>query len=104
MVTLVEPTGFSTDRSGPSSVRAERKDVYDGVCGARERLWAERRANAGDPQAAGPAILAIVDADEPPLRVYFGAGTLDMIRASRIETWERWNDLAVAAHGGQQVR
>jgi hypothetical protein len=70
-------------------------------------MWADRRANAGDPQATGAAILAVVDADEPPLRLFLGEGTLDMIRAeyeSRIETWERWDDVAVAAHGGQQVR
>lgn len=57
----------------------------------------------GDPQATGPAILELVDADEPPLRTFFGAGTLDMIRAeyaSRLERWERWDGLATAAHGG----
>jgi NAD(P)-dependent dehydrogenase (short-subunit alcohol dehydrogenase family) len=106
-VTLIEPTGFSTDWSGPSSVRAERDPAYDAVWEAREKLWADRRGNAGDPEATGAAILSIVDADEPPLRAFFGEGCLDMIRAeyeSRIENWERWEDLAIAAHGGQQVR
>ncbi len=57
----------------------------------------------GDPEATGPAILELVDADEPPLRTFFGTGTLDMIReeyAKRIENWENWDHLAVAAQGG----
>ena len=63
---------------------------------------AQRRANRGDPEATGPAILELVDADEPPLRVFFGAGTLEMIHAEyerRLENWERWDDLANRAHG-----
>ena len=57
----------------------------------------------GDPEATGPAILELVDADEPPLRMFFGTGTLEMIRAEyekRIENWEHWDHLAVAAQGG----
>jgi hypothetical protein len=37
-----------------------------------------------------------------PLRVFFGAGPLEMVKdeyAKRIATWEKWNDLSVAAHG-----
>ena len=70
---------------------------------ARARLFSGPLAEPGDPQATGPAILEIVDAEEPPLRVFFGTGTLDMIRAEyeqRIENWERWDHVAVAAQGG----
>src|SRR4051794_36232423 len=80
-VTLVEPTGYDTDWRGPSSVQATQLPVYDGVRAARDAAFASRRANPGDPLATGPAILELVDADEPPLRTFFGAGTLDMIRA-----------------------
>ncbi len=51
----------------------------------------------------GSAILELVDADEPPLRVFFGTGTLEMIKTEyeqRIENWERWDHIAVAAQGG----
>src|SRR5262245_25033371 len=102
-VTIVEPTGYDTDWRGPSSVQATHLPAYDGVREMRDRMFAARRANPGDPLATGPAILELVDADEPPLRTFFGAGTLDMIRAeyeSRLENWERWDGLAVAAHGG----
>ena len=102
-VTIVEPTGYSTDWSGPSSVQATQNPAYDGVRERRNEAFAARRANPGDPLATGPAILDVVDAAEPPLRTFFGAGTLDMIKAeyeSRIENWERWDELATAAHGG----
>jgi hypothetical protein len=58
----------------------------------------------GDPEATGPAILELVDADEPPLRLFLGTGTLEMIRAEyehRLQEWERWDALAQAAHGQQ---
>lgn len=101
-VTLVEPTGFSTDWSGPSSAQAEQNPAYAEY---REQVQAARKqrlGTPGDPNATGPAILQVVDADEPPLRVFFGVGLLDQIKAEygkRIETWEQWDDVAVAAHG-----
>ncbi|HEV7865104.1 MAG TPA: SDR family oxidoreductase [Acidimicrobiia bacterium] len=97
-VTLIEPTGYTTDWAGPSSVHAEEIPAYDAVRAARAEAWANR--TRGNPEATGPAILEIVD--EPPLRIFFGDGPLEMIKAeyaSRIDTWERWNELSVRAHG-----
>ena len=101
-VTLVEPTGYSTDWSGPSSVRATSLPAYDPV---REGAVAARgavRARRGLPEATGPAILELVDAEEPPLRVFFGIGPLEMMRgeyAERLQEWERWDGLSRRAHG-----
>ena len=99
-VTLVEPTGYTTDWAGASSVQASQIPAYDWVRTAREEGWANVRR--GDPEATGPAILEIVDAAEPPLRVFFGDGPLEMIKteyASRIAGWEQWNDLSHRAFG-----
>jgi NAD(P)-dependent dehydrogenase (short-subunit alcohol dehydrogenase family) len=102
-VTLIEPTGYDTDWAGPSAVHADPLAAYDGV---RERRAEQRRrmmGEPGDPLATGPALLEIVDAAEPPLRVFFGHGLLDLMRDEykrRIQNWERWEDLAQAAHGG----
>jgi NAD(P)-dependent dehydrogenase (short-subunit alcohol dehydrogenase family) len=99
-VTIVEPTGYTTDWAGPSAVQAEHLPAYDGV---RERRAAQRGSmRRGDPEATGPAILELVDADQPPLRVFFGDGPLEMIKgeyAKRIAEWEAWNDLSVRAFG-----
>ena len=99
-VTLVEPTGYTTDWARGSSVQANHIPAYDWVRTAREEGWANVRR--GDPEATGPAILEIVDAAEPPLRVFFGDGPLEMIKteyASRIAGWEEWNDLSHRAFG-----
>jgi NAD(P)-dependent dehydrogenase (short-subunit alcohol dehydrogenase family) len=55
----------------------------------------------GDPAATAPALFAVVDAEEPPLRVFFGR-SFEPVRAehmARIAEWERWQDVALAAFG-----
>jgi NAD(P)-dependent dehydrogenase (short-subunit alcohol dehydrogenase family) len=104
-VTLVEPAGYATDWGGASAVRATPIAAYNS---ARERI-AEFRRNStpGDPQATGPAILKLVDAQDPPLRIFFGSGGLPMTLAEytrRIETWEKWNALSVEAQGNLAAR
>jgi NAD(P)-dependent dehydrogenase (short-subunit alcohol dehydrogenase family) len=99
-VTLVEPVGYATDWAGPSGVRAERLPAYAAVWERREAQRAG--AGSGDPAATGPAILELADAEQPPLRVFFGDWPLEAIKAEyarRIEEWERWNDLSVRAYG-----
>ena len=58
-------------------------------------------------------MLKIVDAEEPPLRVFFGKLPIQLAKAdyeSRIETWEEWQPVAEAraglSHGlrGRRVR
>src|SRR4051794_6588367 len=105
-LTIVEPAGYSTDWRGPSAVVADPLPAYDEIRNyraARANDTANELWQPGDPEATGPAILELVDAEEPPLRTFFGTGTLDMIReeyARRIENWESWDHLAVAAQGG----
>jgi hypothetical protein len=95
-VTLIEPAGYATDWGGPSAKRAKEMPAYQG---ARDAIAAFRgRNNPGDPRATGPAILRIVDAQQPPLRVFFGSAGLPMTRTEygkRLENWEKWNDVAV---------
>jgi NAD(P)-dependent dehydrogenase (short-subunit alcohol dehydrogenase family) len=105
-VTIVEPGGFGTDWSGPSSVSADELEAYQPIRDTRAKRWSTPDA-VGDPQATGPAILEVVDAEQPPLRIFFGKNPLDMVRpeyAGRIEEWERWDDLSKRAHGEGVVR
>jgi NAD(P)-dependent dehydrogenase (short-subunit alcohol dehydrogenase family) len=99
-VTIVEPGGYATDWGGPSAKRARQMAVYDG---ARNAVAAFRSNNVpGNPNATGAAILKVVDARDPPLRIFFGSGGLPMTRAEyarRIATWEKWNDVSVEAQG-----
>lgn len=99
-VTLVEPGGFSTDWSGPSASHSEAIEAYADI-----REEAGRRPTAsdrGDPTATRAAILEIVDAEEPPLRIFFGKLPLQIATKdyeSRLATWNEWQPLAVRAHG-----
>jgi NAD(P)-dependent dehydrogenase (short-subunit alcohol dehydrogenase family) len=100
-VTLIEPQGYSTDWSGPSSIRADQMDAYAGMREARKKQLGARKV--GDPDASGPAILKLVDAEKPPLRCFFGANAFpDLVRPDyerRIASWEEWDWLAKEAHG-----
>jgi NAD(P)-dependent dehydrogenase (short-subunit alcohol dehydrogenase family) len=99
-VTLVEPGGFATDWGGPSAQRATEMGAYAGIRSAMAQFRAGN--TPGDPDATGRAMLKLVDAAEPPLRLFFGDRGLPLTRAEyarRIETWEAWNDLAVEAQG-----
>jgi NAD(P)-dependent dehydrogenase (short-subunit alcohol dehydrogenase family) len=102
-VTLIEPGGFSTDWAGPSSKHTTPLPAYDEVRKAFEEARARRNTSGpGDPTASTAAVLRVVDADEPPLRVFFGAAPLEIAKAdyaSRIETWEAWDDVAKLAQG-----
>jgi hypothetical protein len=55
----------------------------------------------GDPEATAEAILKLVDANDPPLRL-LGSTILPGPRAlyaDRIATWEAWEDVSNAAQG-----
>jgi len=99
-VTIVEPGGYATDWGGTSAIRAAANPVYDS---ARAKIAAIRGNYVpGDPDATGPAILKVVDAQDPPMRVFFGTSGLPMTRAEygrRIETWEKWSAVSVEAQG-----
>ncbi|MBO0679174.1 SDR family oxidoreductase [Mycolicibacterium sp. S2-37] len=101
-VTLIEPGGFSTDWSGPSARHATPLPAYEEAHAEAERIRSQRAANQGDPKASAAAVLKIVDADKPPLRVFFGELPLQLAKAdyeSRLATWEEWQPVAVEAQG-----
>ncbi|MEV0218540.1 SDR family NAD(P)-dependent oxidoreductase [Streptomyces sp. NPDC050704] len=99
-VTIVEPGGFATDGPGVSARHAEPNPLYDDV---RTALAANMDLTTmGDPKAAGPALLKIVDAENPPLRVLFGTPPVQMIKdhyARKLATWAEWEHVSHAAHG-----
>lgn len=101
-VTIIEPGGYETDWNGSSAVRAATRAEYDGV---RERIAEWRKtamARRGNARASATAILKVVDAKDPPLRLFLGEAPLGIAKADyqrRIETWEAWDAVAKAAQG-----
>jgi NAD(P)-dependent dehydrogenase (short-subunit alcohol dehydrogenase family) len=101
-VTLIEPGGFSTDWAGSSSKRSTQLPDYKDAHEEAERFRAQRTAKPGDPQASARALLKVVDAPEPPLRVFFGELPLQLAKAdyeNRLKTWDEWQPVAVEAQG-----
>lgn len=101
-VTLIEPGGFSTDWGGSSARHATQLDAYAGVRETSAETRKQRTAKSGDPRASSAAVLKIVDAGNPPLRVFFGDGPLAIAEKdyeSRLATWREWADVSVAAGG-----
>jgi NAD(P)-dependent dehydrogenase (short-subunit alcohol dehydrogenase family) len=101
-VTLIEPGAFSTDWGGDSAKHADPNPAYDIY---REKAAEQRRARVstqGNPGATGKVVLELVDAAEPPLRVFFGTAALPIAKAdyaSRLENWERTSGYSVETQG-----
>ena len=98
-VTLVEPGAYATD-FGKSAQVATALEPYADF----RRQFLTRLANMerGDPEATAEAVLKLVDADEPPLRLGLGNSILPRAReayAARLATWETWEDVSNAAMG-----
>jgi len=98
-VTLLEPNGYATDIWG-NTFNSQSIDAYDGI---RKAI-----AEGHDPDTFGkteftvPAILKLVDAENPPLRLFLGKVALPLAKhvyAQKLATWEEWADVSVAAHG-----
>jgi NAD(P)-dependent dehydrogenase (short-subunit alcohol dehydrogenase family) len=101
-VTLVEPGGYDTDWGGASAKRSEPIPAYAEFQEKAQAARAKRIGTPGDPTATREAILAVVDAPEPPLRVFLGSAPLGIATADyeqRLATWREWEAVAVKAQG-----
>jgi NAD(P)-dependent dehydrogenase (short-subunit alcohol dehydrogenase family) len=102
-VTVIEPGGFSTDWAGPSAKHSAPLPAYEEFHEVAARQRAARVSTPGDPVASAAAVLKIVDAEEPPLRVFFGAAPLAIATRdyeSRLKTWNEWQPVSLLAQGG----
>ncbi|MGI5326469.1 oxidoreductase [Actinomadura nitritigenes] len=101
-VTIVEPGAFRTNWSGPSMRQSPVSiDDYAGTAGARRTsTLATYGTQPGDPVRAARAIIAAVEADEPPLRLLLGRVAFDVANArlDRLRTeFAGWRDVTIGA-------
>jgi hypothetical protein len=100
-VTLIEPTGYSTDWAGSSAKHATPLPACEPARAQAAQARA-RRFTSGDPGATRDAVLRLVDSPNPPLRLFLGEAPLDIAAAdyeSRLATWHEWQPAAASAQG-----
>jgi NAD(P)-dependent dehydrogenase (short-subunit alcohol dehydrogenase family) len=99
-VMLVEPGSFRTGLLGRSLRAAPEQEQYAETVGAtRAYIQREDGSQAGDPAKAAAAILAALDADQPPFRLALGADAVEAIRAKHEALradLDGWEDVARA--------
>ena len=99
-VTLVEPGGFDTDSMGSSATFGAPQPQYDAARAAM--AGAQAGTFIPKPVGFGSAIGKIVDAEEAPLRVFFGEMPTQMapqVYQQRLETWAQWAPVSAEAEG-----
>ena len=99
-VTLIEPGAYATD-FGKSAKRADAMEAYADF--RKQFMAGLMNLERGDPRATPDAILKLVDAENPPLRLALGSMLLPQARAlyaDRIATWEAWEKVSNASQGG----
>jgi NAD(P)-dependent dehydrogenase (short-subunit alcohol dehydrogenase family) len=100
--TVIEPGFFRTDflDARSLSVSPSRIDDYADTVGAmRNFAAAANHAQPGDPAKLARALMTVVDAEEPPVRMPFGSDTVRRIETKNAfvaQELARWRDLAVS--------
>lgn len=99
-VTMLEPGPYQTGWLKVGSRASEHDPAYREVRKAIDRGWDP--GSLGIPAATRPAILEVVDAERPPLRQFFGRGSLAAVEAqygAQLAEWRAGQQLAVRASG-----
>lgn len=100
-VTIIEPGAYATDFGSQESLKfSQGLDIYASY---KEEFFGNlRKLERGDPHATPDALFQIVDAQQPPLRLFLGSQCLPWVRkayAERLATWEAWEGVSNSAQG-----
>ncbi|HWW11640.1 MAG TPA: SDR family NAD(P)-dependent oxidoreductase, partial [Brevundimonas sp.] len=108
--TVVEPGFFRTDFLEPTSVRHGSRPIadYAAVSEALKTFYDGRSGNqAGDPAKLGLALIALADADQPPVRWAAGTDAVSMIEAKIAglqAELDAWRALSLSTDGDFEFR
>jgi NAD(P)-dependent dehydrogenase (short-subunit alcohol dehydrogenase family) len=90
-VSLVEPGAFRTNFfKGSERIARNQLSLYHGTSGGMTRsgLRSMSGQEPGDPAKAIVAILQVIDAKVPPLRLILGAAALGMVKTKLVQMYE----------------
>jgi NAD(P)-dependent dehydrogenase (short-subunit alcohol dehydrogenase family) len=97
-VLIVEPGSFRTALLGGTMHRSPEIEAYAATAGAtRAGAEAAHGSQPGDPRKLAAAILSVLDAPDPPLRLALGGDAVDAIRAvqdARRADLDAWEELS----------
>ncbi|MBF4470586.1 SDR family NAD(P)-dependent oxidoreductase [Flavobacterium sp. HJJ] len=99
-VTLIEPNGYATDFGLSSAIQSKPLEQYDIVRAALQE--GNKEEDYGVPEATSEAVLKLIDAENPPLRLLLGRAGVQWTKyayGERLKTWEEWQEVSEAAHG-----
>ncbi|MEU5872175.1 SDR family NAD(P)-dependent oxidoreductase [Glycomyces sp. NPDC047369] len=99
-VTLIEPGGFATGFNTAAVFTATPKAPYAALHASLQEQGAATQSPG--PEAVGAAILQLVDAEHPPVRVLFGEGPTQWVPPvyeQRLKGWQEWAHVSLAAEG-----
>ena len=103
-VTAVAPGSFRTDWAGRSMKRTPRSipdydTLFDPIRKAREEKSGKQ---LGDPVKAARAMLAAIEAGQPPVHLLLGSDALALVRgklSAMGDELDRWEQLTVSTDG-----
>lgn len=104
-VTAVAPGAFRTDFRGDTSMVEAPTPIgdYDETVGkTRERTQAGHRKQVGDPVRGARAIIAAIEADNPPVHLLIGGDALGLFRA-RLDAMRQETDAWEAVTSGTDL-
>ncbi|MBG6236248.1 NAD(P)-dependent dehydrogenase (short-subunit alcohol dehydrogenase family) [Pedobacter sp. CAN_A7] len=99
-VSIVEPNAYTTDWS-TSAFKSQPIEAYQAVKDAMLESFTTP-GYFGEPSATTPAIIKLVDAIEPPLRLLLGKIGYPIVKQeyeARLTDFEAWLEVSEAAHG-----
>jgi NAD(P)-dependent dehydrogenase (short-subunit alcohol dehydrogenase family) len=98
-LTIVQPGGYWTDLYRSGLTMTEPSAAYAPLRAELETQWAEGSSDS-DPGLAAEAVIALINSDDPPLRLVLGGTAYDLAVAmsgARLRTWAGWEDVSRAA-------
>lgn len=96
----MEPVSFATSWAAESAKCSTPLDDYAAALEIAAQSRRPSGSKVGDPQSTREAILRIVDATQPPLRVFLGSRPLTVAQEEyerRLATWQQWSGVSALA-------
>jgi NAD(P)-dependent dehydrogenase (short-subunit alcohol dehydrogenase family) len=100
-VTILEPGAYATEFGSPASVKVSAGlEPYAPL--RQQIITMFQSMHQGDPRATPDAVLAVIDAEDAPLRFFVGSSGLPRVKdayKARLGVWEQWAELSNSAQG-----